>query len=60
MKEKFLCLMASVHLEAVHEKTLQVQDYSIWITIKKYHMEEQDHSNDMEMDLLVLYSALLL
>lgn len=52
--------MGSVHLEGVHDKTQHAQHYSICITIKKYHMEEQRYCNDMEMDLLVLYSAFLL
>lgn len=52
--------MANVHLEGVDDKTLQAQHYSIRITIKKYHMEEQEQGNDIEMDLFVLYSALLL
>lgn len=60
MLEKLLCHMASVHREGVHDKTLQAQHYSICITIKKYHMEEQEQGNDIKMDLLVLPSALLL
>lgn len=58
MQEKLLSHMASVHLEGVHDKTVQAQHYSINTTIKKYHMKEQEQGNDTEMDLLVLNSAL--